>query len=88
VAVSPDGSRVFVTGYSAGSVSYNDYATVAYDAPTGKEVWARRYNGPANGLDAANSIAVSPDGSRVFVTGSSSGSNGYGDYATIAYSAS
>jgi WD40 repeat protein len=88
IAVSPDGSRVFVTGNSTGSNGYWDYATVAYDASTGRKVWVRRYNGPGHADDAASSVAVSPDGSRVFVTGSSSGSNGYGDYATIAYSAS
>src|SRR5712691_9821421 len=52
VAVSPDGSKVFVTGYSTGSgTNYSDYATVAYDASTGATAWARRYDGPTNSTD-------------------------------------
>src|SRR5207244_1432326 len=88
LAVSPDGSRVYVTGCSYGSGTGDDYATVAYSASTGAQVWASRYNGPAHGNDQANSLAVSPDGSRVYVTGWSPGSGTGEDYATVAYSAS
>src|SRR5204863_9772161 len=49
------------------------------------QVWASRYNGPANGNDVANAMSVSPDGARVFVTGSSAGPTGSSDYATVAY---
>ena len=82
VAVSPDGSRVFVTGAARGWGAYYDYATVAYDAVTGRQLWVSRYNDPGNGDDFGNSVAVSPDGSTVFVTGQSGD-----DYATVAYSA-
>jgi hypothetical protein len=88
LVVSPDGSTVFVTGYSAGSTTNIDYATVAYDASTGSRLWVKRYNGHKNGIDKARALGVSPDGSTVFVTGSSLSSTTSIDYATVAYDAS
>ena len=83
LGVSPDGSQVYVTGYSYGSNTGADYATVAYDAATGARLWVKRTIRP-NG-DFANSLGVSPDGSRVFVTGYSEGTTSDLDYATVAY---
>jgi hypothetical protein len=88
LGTSPDGSKVFVTGYGSGSTSGYDYATVAYDTTTGAKLWVRRYNGPGNFSDVATALGMSPDGSTVFVTGNSSGSTGGYDYATVAYDAS
>jgi len=86
IAVSPDGSRVFVTGDTLDSSGLEDYLTLAYDAATGSQRWVSRYAGPGHGTDTARSIAVSPDGSKVFVTGESNGgSPTYFDYATVAY---
>ncbi len=85
VAVSPSGNKVFVTGFSIVTASYADYATIAYRADNGAQQWARRYNGPANAGDAFPSLAVSPGGNRVFVTGTSTGVSSGQDYATIAY---
>ncbi len=89
VAVSPNGQTVFVTGGSLGATSNNDYATVAYDAATGAQLWVSRYNGPGNGKDFATAIGISPNGSRLFVTGGSThnGKDTGFDYATIAYNA-
>jgi putative pyrroloquinoline-quinone binding quinoprotein len=85
LGVSSDSTTVFVTGYSDGSTSARDFATVAYDAATGGKAWVKRYNGPRD--DGARSIAVSPDGSAVFVLGRSRGlTNGF-DYLTVAYGA-
>lgn len=46
-----------------------DYATVAYDAATGSQLRVSRYRGPGNGLASTSSVAASPDGRKVFVTG-------------------
>jgi outer membrane protein assembly factor BamB len=90
IAVSADGSKLFVTGESYGSSTTGTaYATVAYNASSGAQLWVKRYNGPVNGSDRAFAIAVSPDGTRVFVTGGSySGSTKGSDYATVAYDGS
>jgi len=88
VATTPDGSVVFVTGESAGRSTSNDFATVAYDASTGSTLWVQRYNGPGNSDDNAYALGVSPDGSKVFVTGPSEGDGTLTDYATVAYNAS
>ncbi len=85
LGVSPDGSAVFVTGRSRAGSGASHYATVAYDAGTGAEIWVARYAGPPGGSDQANALGVSPDGSAVFVTGESFGVGV--DYATVAYDA-
>jgi sugar lactone lactonase YvrE len=85
-AVSPDGATVFVTGY-VDSFAGVDFGTVAYDASTGVVRWTRRYDGPVSSSDRAEAIAVSPDGTTVFVTGTSDSTTRF-DYATLAYDAS
>ena len=95
LAVSPDGTKVFVTGWVVTGPIFEeelDYGTVAYDVITGEELWARSYDGPSSEFfegDKANAIAVAPDGSRVFVTGDSTGLEPSGDsvFATVAYDA-
>src|SRR5262249_55627127 len=89
VAVSPGGGTVFVTGVSQGSTSGLDYATAAYNAATGARLWVTRYDGPGDGEDGAKSVAVSPGGGAVYVTGYSQGTAAASglDYATAAYNA-
>ena len=86
VAVSPNGSTVFVTGTSASFTKGNDYATIAYNATTGAQRWVARYNG-VEGANYAHALAVSPNGKTVVVTGASLGTNNSYDYATVAYNA-
>jgi uncharacterized delta-60 repeat protein len=84
-AMAVDGSNnVVVTGYSSGNGSDYDYATIKYSA-AGMPLWTNRYNGPGNTNDQPAAVAVDGNGD-VVVTGVSSGSKGYSDYATIKYS--
>ena len=80
LAVSPDGKRVYVTGESAGTREYElDYATVAYDASNGKELWVARSE--PTFVDRAFCLAVDQD--HVYVSGDSyTGPNG-GDYQAL-----
>jgi len=86
VAVTPNGLYVYATGdaYDGGATGY-DYTTVAYVASNGQPLGARLYDGPGHDWDDATGIAVSPDSSKVFVTGASTGTTFGGDYATVAY---
>ncbi|MEO0090986.1 MAG: SBBP repeat-containing protein [candidate division WOR-3 bacterium] len=77
--------NVYVTGYSLGSGTSFDYATLKYDAD-GNLLWERRYNGVENDSDYATSLFVDNDG-NVYVTGFSKGSGTYYDYATLKYDA-
>jgi hypothetical protein len=54
---------VFVTGYTSGSTT-KAAVTAAYNAATGAQLWAKSDHG-----HAASSVAVSPDGQDVFITG-------------------
>jgi outer membrane protein assembly factor BamB len=86
-AVAFGGRKVFVTGTSS-STANSEYATVAYDAATGQQLWARRFRGP--GIhNSATCITASKDGTRVFVSGASDRTlSGRPDYTTVAYNAS
>src|SRR5215467_395879 len=56
-------------------------------AVPGTQLWVQRYNGPANSVDGARSVAVSPSRGTVFVTGSSYAPNRRPNYVTVAYNA-
>jgi len=82
-AIAVDGSGdVYVTGYSGGSGTFYDYATVKY-YPNGDTDWVRRYNGPGKNSDVASAITVDGSG-NVYVTGRSWSGTSF-DYATIKY---
>ena len=83
VAVDTNGD-LFVTGFSTGTGSSFDYATIKYSG-TGAPLWTNRYNGPGNDSDSAYALAVDANGD-VYVTGDSFSSSSSSDYATIKYS--
>ncbi|MDQ3021858.1 MAG: SBBP repeat-containing protein [Bacteroidota bacterium] len=74
---------IYVTGYSAGSGTVFDYATIKYNS-SGIQQWVRRYNGTGNNADYARSMAVDGSG-NIYVTGASDGIGTDGDYLTIKY---
>ncbi len=79
-----DSNDIYVTGYSLGSGADFDYITIKY-SPDGNQLWAARYEGPANGTDLTEDLTVDSSG-NIYVTGYSAGaSTGY-DYATVKYS--
>jgi WD40 repeat protein len=87
IALSPDGSTVYVTGSATQASGLNEYATIGYDAATGHQLWLANYR-TASVNDNAAGLAVSPDGSTVYVTGTSIANyNTPADYATVAYGA-
>jgi len=96
MAASPDGSAVFITGFTTVRSDHDRYATVGYNALTGAKLWRSIFHrGPA----LSNSIGqdvVSRDSAKVFVTGSAPGGSAVfvrgdlgipGRFATIGYSA-
>jgi DNA-binding beta-propeller fold protein YncE len=90
VTISPDGTLVFVTGDAEVTPETRDFVTVAIEAATGDLVWgARESPGPGRAA-IPDAIEISPDGTRVFVTGSRTGTQGFNDfwdYFTVAYDA-
>jgi outer membrane protein assembly factor BamB len=82
IAVSDDGSEVFVAG-SHGMARGSGYLTMAYAADSGTLLWARRYDGKDLGGQAD---AIATDGQQVFVTGTSEGHSS-ADVATVSYDA-
>jgi hypothetical protein len=87
LAMVVDGSgNAYVTGYSWGSGTDYDFATIKY-CPNGDTAWVRRYNGPKDSTDWAYAIAIDASG-NVYVTGTSGGVGTSLDYATIKYDSS
>jgi hypothetical protein len=78
-----DYGDVYVSGGSYGSGTSFDYATVKYNS-NGNELWVERYNGPGNGEDRVEAIAVD-DSNNVYVTGCSYDGVTNLDYVTIKY---
>jgi hypothetical protein len=83
--------NIYVTGYSIGSTTGPDYATIKYD-PNGNLAWqvgVARYDGPAHLGDYATAIAADSSG-NVYVTGYSYRGmpKKHSDYCTLKYNSS
>mgnify|MGYP000560099988 CR=1 FL=1 len=79
-----DSGNVYVTGWTYGSGTYYDYATVKYNSD-GVEQWVIRYDGPEDSHDKPIAIAVDGSG-NVYVSGNSEGSgSGWSVYSIIKY---
>lgn len=95
VAVSPDGTQVFVTGNRDTNFTFThgpsptDTSTVAYDAATGEQLWASKYGQPYPKAEGTSTITVSPSGDRIYVAGGTANfsDESYRGYLTIAYDA-
>jgi hypothetical protein len=85
IALDSNGN-VIVTGFSTGPGSAFDFLTIKY-APDGSRKWVKRYDGPGNGGDIAQAVAVD-SANNVYVTGPSKGDGTNWDYCTIKYSPS
>lgn len=75
-------NNVYVTGYSAGTGSGFDYATIKYNSSLAQQ-WVQRTTN--SGSDFPYSIAIDNAAGNIYVTGSSVGSGTGYDYLTISY---
>jgi uncharacterized delta-60 repeat protein len=82
LALDPSGN-IYVTGQSVETGSDNDITTIKY-SPDGDVLWMRSYNGPANGYDAGQAVAVDGDGDA-YITGNHTTTTGL-ECVTLKYS--
>ena len=71
LAISPDGSRLFIAGYSTSLHGANlgmDFVALALDATDGSTSWTQRHTGD-EWIHWVPSAAVSPDGRTVYLSG-------------------
>lgn len=73
---------LYVTGYSAGNGTNNDYLTLKYDTANGSILWKARFDGPASNSDQAFAMEIDATES-IYVTGTSVGASSFKDYSTI-----
>jgi outer membrane protein assembly factor BamB len=88
VAATPDGRRVFVTGFDVVHHPFVEWVTAAYDGATGAELWRARYRGAGQAAALPREMVLAPDGRTVYVTGWSKEPGVSGDsfdFVTIAY---
>lgn len=73
---------LYVTGYSAGNGTNNDYLTLKYDTSNGGINWEARFDGPASNSDQAFAMEIDAAES-IYVTGTSTDPASFKDYSTI-----
>ncbi len=78
--------NVYVTGYSYGSGTSYDYATVKYDS-SGVQKWIARYNGSADYFDFPTGMVLDAS-ANIYVTGYSWNTGSLYDYVTVKYNSS
>jgi hypothetical protein len=82
-----DSGNVYVSGYSYGSGTGSDFATIKYNT-NGVQEWVQRYNGPVGNAGDGASAIVLDNSHNILVTGRSMGIRTGYDYVTIKYSPS
>jgi len=83
-ALSPDGSTLFALGQE---IQGNEMMIAAFNTGTGSHIWHKVPTVQVGGFDEGGSIAVSPDGSKVFAAIESDDSHAADTFETIAYAA-
>jgi hypothetical protein len=84
-----DAGNVYVTGQSQGLGTGTDFVTIKYDS-LGNQLWAIRFNGPANGLDrpsdeTGGKCMAIDQYANIYVAGISRGATSLNDYIAIMY---
>lgn len=69
LALSPDGSRVFMAGMGSSSELGYHYVAAAFDTTTHELVWRVRTGTLSNFFSSVTGIDVAADGSRLYITG-------------------
>ncbi len=80
--------NVITTGYKGWGPGYEqqDFITLKHNT-NGDTLWTKIYNGPSNGHDVSNSLAIDA-GDSIYICGYSPGSGTGVDFATFKYSPS
>ena len=85
LAVSGDGTQVFVSGVTQERSHHFRSVTVAYDAMTGQRRWSAVFGRQLGWNGSATAIATSPDGNGVYVAGEIATDTRSSDFYTIKY---